>query len=551
MYEAEPEPSPTERHPSGDTLESGNAAMTAAKVSDAAADMAAAGPATSTPSIKTPSKYSISPHYAAIKNYIKTVDWTPDLGRNIGSLSWLRGVATLCILSLVALSFWPDFSAIKARTTAPLTDQEFDEWRTQRIAPLALGADVGRKMGATSAVVPLAASPERPNITLSATLNNGDSFARVLSRAGVGRDEASAVTRLVSANVALSDIEPGTNLDIVLGRRPSRNVPRPLEKLEFRARFDLNLKVSQENDGFAITRQPIIVDDTPLRLRANIGNSLYRSARAAGAPPRAVQEFIKTLSSKISIGSDIAASDEFDFIIAYKRSETGERQVGRLLYAAVHRGDRKMVEMMSWEKDGRLQWFDPKGVGEERGELARPVNAAISSGYGLRRHPILGYRRMHNGLDFSAGYGAPIYAASDGRITYAGRNGGYGKFVKIDHAGNLATGYAHMSRIAVRSGQRVRRGQIIGYVGSTGLSTGPHLHYELYRNGRAINPQSVRFTTRAQLSGEQLKRFLARREMLLSLQPGAALAPLAPPPIEEPKREIERLTGKPDREIRG
>lgn len=545
MYDNEaPEPSAPDQRPAAEGPVSGNAGASGAA---AAADK----PSTSTQLVKVPAKHSISGRFAAAKNYIKALDWTPDLGRNIGSLSWLRGVATLCILSLVALSFWPDFSAIKARTTAPLTAQEFDEWRTQRIAPLALGGDVGRKMGATSAVVPLTASPERPNITLSATLNSGDSFARVLRRAGVGRDQANAVTQLVSSNVPLSDIEPGTNLDIVLGRRPSRNVPRPLENLAFRARFDLNLKVTQENDGFAITRQPIIVDDTPLRLRGTVGNSLYRSARAAGAPPRAVQEYLKTLAAKISVGRDIAASDEFDFVIAYKRAETGERKVGKLLYAAVHRGDRKMVEMMSWEKDGRLQWFDPKGVGEQRGELARPVNAKISSRFGLRRHPILGYRRMHNGLDFSAGYGAPIYAASDGRVTYAGRKGGYGKFVKLNHAGSLATGYAHMSRIAVRSGQRVRRGQIIGYVGSTGLSTGPHLHYELYRNGRAINPQSVRFTTRAQLSGEQLARFRARREMLLALEPGNALTPLAPPPIEQPEREIERLTGKPDRQIRG
>lgn len=543
MYEAEtPKPSQQNQHDAGD----GQALVDTGEASPANQVLS-----TSTQLVKVPAKHSISGRYIAARNYLKGLDWTPDLGRNIGSLSWLRGVATLCILSLVALSFWPDFSAIKARTTVPLTEQEFDEWRTQRISPLALGADVGRKMGATSAVIPLAASPERPTITLSATLNSGDSFARVLSRAGVGRDQANAVTQLVSSNVALSDIEPGTNLDIVLGRRPSRNVPRPLENLAFRARFDLNLKVTMENDGFAITRQPIIVDDTPLRLRGTVGDSLYRSARAAGAPPRAVQEYLKTLGTKISVGSDIAASDEFDFVIAYKRAETGERQVGKLLYAAVHRGDRKMVEMMSWEKDGRLQWFDPKGVGEQRGELARPVDAKISSGFGLRRHPILGYRRMHSGVDFSAGYGSPIYAASDGSVTYAGRKGGYGKFVKLNHSGSLATGYAHMSRISVRSGQRVRRGQIIGYVGSTGLSTGPHLHYELYRNGRAINPLSVRFTTRAELSGEQLARFRARREMLISLQPGDALAPLAPPPIEQPVREIERLTGKPDRQIRG
>lgn len=489
--------------------------------------------------------------FVALLHKLRGLDWTPDLGKNIGSLTWLRGLATLSILSLVALSFWPDFSAIKARTTAPLTDSEYDEWRTQRIAPLALGGDVGRKMGATSAVVPLTASPERPTIILSATLNNGDSFARVLSRAGVGRDQALTITNLVRSNVSLDDIEAGTQLDIVLGRRPSRNVPRPLDTLAFRARFDLNLEVTREADGFAITRKPIVVDDTPLRVRGRVGDSLYRSARAAGAPPRAVQDYLKTLNTKISVGRDISANDEFDFVIAYKRAETGERQVGKLLYAAVHRGNRKVVEMMSWEKDGRLQWFDPKGVGEQRGELARPVNGPISSSYGMRRHPILGYRRMHSGIDFKAGYGAPIYAAGDGRVTYAGRKGGFGKFVRLDHSGSLASGYAHMSRIAVRSGQRVRRGQIIGYVGSTGLSTGPHLHYELYRNGRTINPQSVRFTTRAQLSGEQLQQFRARRDMLLSLEPGDALAPLAPPPIEEPEREIERLTGKADRRIRG
>ncbi len=498
-----------------------------------------------------PEKNNLISKIADLPTYLRELDWTPDLGRNIGSLRWLRGVATLSALCLVAFSFWPDFSAIKARTTPALTASEYDEWRTQRIAPLALGADVGRKMGATSAVVPLAASPERPNIVLSATLNSGDSFARVLRRAGVGRDQAATITDLVRSNVALDDIAAGTQLDIVLGRRPSRNVPRPLDNLAFRARFDLNLEVTRDADGFAITRQPIIVDDTPLRLRGTVGNSLYRSARAAGAPPRSVQDYLKTLSTKISVGRDIRASDEFDFIIAYKRAETGERQVGKLLYASVHRGDKKVVELMSWEKDGRLQWFDPKGVGEQRGELARPVNANISSGYGMRRHPILGYRRMHSGLDFSARHGAPIYAAADGRVSYAGRKGGFGKYVKLNHSGSLATGYAHMSRISVRSGQRVRRGQIIGYVGSTGLSTGPHLHYELYRNGRAINPRSVRFTTRAQLSGEQLARFKARRDMLIALEPGQALSPLAPPPIEEPEREIERLTGKPDRQIRG
>ena len=141
--------------------------------------------------------------------------------------------------------------------------------------------------------------------------------------------------------------------------------------------------------------------------------------------------------------------------------------------------------MLKWAGGDNAQWFEASGVGESRGQMSRPTNGRMTSGFGYRRHPILGYRKMHSGIDFGAPHGAPIYAATDGVIAYAGRKGGYGNFVQVNHGGGLATGYGHMSRIVARPGQRVRQGQIIGYVGSTGLSTGPHLHYELYRNGAA------------------------------------------------------------------
>jgi murein DD-endopeptidase MepM/ murein hydrolase activator NlpD len=128
---------------------------------------------------------------------------------------------------------------------------------------------------------------------------------------------------------------------------------------------------------------------------------------------------------------------------------------------------------------------------------------------------------MHKGMDIGAPYGAPIYAATDGVVAMAGRNHGYGNFVKLNHAGGLATGYGHMSRIAVSSGQRVRKGQVIGYIGSTGMSTGPHLHYELYRNGVAINPKSVAFTVVRQLTGGDLSEFRARLGRLMSVPVGA------------------------------
>jgi len=191
--------------------------------------------------------------------------------------------------------------------------------------------------------------------------------------------------------------------------------------------------------------------------------------------------------------------------------------------------------MLEWRKDGRSQWFEASGVGQQSGGMVRPTRGRITSGYGMRRHPILGYKRMHSGVDFGGGYGAPIYAVTDGTVTIAGRTGGFGNYVKLNHGGGLGTGYGHMSRIAVRSGQHVRRGQILGYIGSSGLSTGPHLHFEVYRNGHAVNPMSVSFVTRAQLEGTELAAFRARIRELTAIEPGAALTPVAPRQVEGPK----------------
>ena len=153
---------------------------------------------------------------------------------------------------------------------------------------------------------------------------------------------------------------------------------------------------------------------------------------------------------------------------------------------------------------------------------------------------------MHAGQDFAARQGSPIYAVADGVVQFAGRHGGHGNFVKLSHGGGLGTGYAHMSRIAVSSGTRVKRGQVIGYVGSTGLSTGPHLHYEMYRGGKTVNPSSVRFVTRAQLTGNELAAFRSQLATLQQVEPGAALASLEPDPsfAEEPVREIDRIENK-------
>jgi murein DD-endopeptidase MepM/ murein hydrolase activator NlpD len=254
---------------------------------------------------------------------------------------------------------------------------------------------------------------------------------------------------------------------------------------------------------------------------------------------------LRTLGAEMDIDSGIASGDEFDLVVEYKRAATGEVEAGKLLYAGLVRDGKPRKQLVRWGSDGRF--FEASGIGEQRSGLLAPVAShGISSSYGRRRHPILGYSRMHAGIDFRASYGQPIYAVTDGTVQFAGRHGGHGNFVKLSHGGGFGTGYAHMSRIAVSAGQHVRRGQVIGYVGSTGLSTGPHLHYEMYRNGATVNPMSVAFVTRAQLSGRELADFRARLAELQKVKPGAALATLAPDTTaeREPEREIDRLESK-------
>ena len=470
-------------------------------------------------------------------------DWAPDLAEEIGSRRWFRGLATMVGLGFAAVSFWPSYVAFPAAPALTLDETARDEFRRQMIRPLALGADSGRQAGATSAVVELAAAPERTNVQLTATLGQGDSFASMLIRAGVSEVDAGAATRLVAAVQPVSQIPAGTRIDLRLGAPPAPGLPRPLDQLTFRARFDLDLVVSRANGRLAIRQQPIAVDATPLRIRGVVSGGLYRSARAAGAPIEAIQQYLQALDQHLSLDTAIEPGDTFDIIVAYRRSASGETQVGDLLFAGLEKAGKPKAQLLRWGKEGIF--FEASGMGAQRTGLIMPVyGGRVTSNFGARRHPVLGYTRMHAGIDFGAPHGAPIYAVGDARVIYSGWHGGHGNYVKLDHGGGFATAYAHMSRVAVPNGTRVHAGQVIGYVGSTGLSTGPHLHYELYQNGRAVNPLSVRFTVTNQVDQQELAAFRARMAQLKAVAPGAAMTDIAPRQANSgpaPRREIERL----------
>jgi murein DD-endopeptidase MepM/ murein hydrolase activator NlpD len=197
-------------------------------------------------------------------------------------------------------------------------------------------------------------------------------------------------------------------------------------------------------------------------------------------------------------------------------------RTGDLLFVALdsRRGSRAFYQFLA-PGDSRPDWYDAEGKSARRFLMRTPINGArLSSGYGMRRHPILGYSRMHRGTDFAAPTGTQILAAGDGTVVRAGRFGSYGNYVRIRHANGYETAYAHMSRFGrnMRAGASVRQGQVIGYVGTTGRSTGPHLHYEVMRRGTQINPVNLRVANGRNLDGRALELFRIERSRIDTLR---------------------------------
>ena len=442
------------------------------------------------------------------------IDALPDLGLDVGSREWWQGLVACTALCAITIGLSPGLRTIPGSTPAPLAPSDWEASRSQAIAPLAWGADSGRRIAATDAVQPLEDTPERPRIDLTATVGQGDGLVRALERAGVAPAEAGQIAGLTSQVVPINQLKPGTGLTMTLGRRANRTQARPLEALGFRARFDMKLDFARSGGALVMRRMPIAIDRTPLRIDGRVGDSLYASARAAGAPAEAVQNYIRALAPKVPMG-DLDRDARFQLVVEQARAATGEVEYGKLLYVGLERGDRR-TRMIEWTIGGRTEWYDAAGVGQQRSGYTMPVaGARKTSGFGLRIHPLFGYSRFHQGVDYGAAHGTPIRAVTDGVVAFAGRHGGYGNMVKLAHAGGIGSGYAHMSRIAVTPGARVAQGQVIGYVGSTGFSTGPHLHFEVYRGGRAVNPGSANFATASLLSGQALADFRARLNQLV------------------------------------
>jgi murein DD-endopeptidase MepM/ murein hydrolase activator NlpD len=254
-------------------------------------------------------------------------------------------------------------------------------------------------------------------------------------------------------------------------------------------------------------------DPDAQRFTGRVGANLSDSMRLTGVPEAQGREYVAILGRAIHLADGLSVDDKFDLVI----ERTPDGKLGQLLYVGLDRVARADVELLKWTDGKNIIWVNGDGVGgEDQSRMGMPVHGRLTSGFGERFHPILGYRRFHAGLDLAASAGTPIVAAADGRVVNAGWRGGYGREVQIAHAGGVDTLYGHMSRIAASVGQVVHKGQVIGWVGSTGLSTGPHLHFEVTKNGRPVNPASVKMTAGpGHLEGEKLHAFQNELRQLL------------------------------------
>ncbi len=434
-----------------------------------------------------------------------------DLGNNLFSRDWWRGAAILFVLGGTLGLLAPRFESLPGANIPAVPAMSASEWQATGVGSLSSGSHGGRRMAPGAAVEPIEAAPERLSVRTFLTLG-ADGIGPALVRAGATYGDAVRIHTMVrNANASPA---AGTSVELLLGRKQAGR--RPVDRITYRAGIDSKIDVLRGDGELRLQRVAVAVSTKPMRMRGRAGDGLYWALRSAGASPATAAEYLKALAQEIDVG-EISPSDRFDLVVANRRAVDGQAQAGMLLYAAIDRTMGSDLQMVRWTAGGKPVWINAATIGDRRVDdnaMAWPVSAPITSRFGLRVHPILRFARMHRGIDFGARWGTPIHAAGDGQVMRAGWAGGYGRQVRLSHGDGLATSYSHMSRIAVAPGSMVVRGQVIGYVGTSGLSTGAHLHYEVYRGGVAVDPMSVRFIASRQIDANVVAAIKARVKQL-------------------------------------
>jgi murein DD-endopeptidase MepM/ murein hydrolase activator NlpD len=359
--------------------------------------------------------------------------------------------------------------------------------------------------------MPAAADPEPAEQTL--TVGRGDTLIGLLVSAGVDRAQAHAALVALGRVFPPQTLRPGQEVTV----RTAPDDDSRLVSISLDPAPGHTVLVERRGEAWVAEEARLPESRHLARIETRVERGVFPALVDAGLPPNLAHAVVRAMSHRVDFQRDIREGDTASVVFERLRGPEGELlRHGRVLHATLTLSGRS-IEIWRREADGQVQWYDSAGRPLAGGLLRTPLDGArISSRFGARRHPILGYTRMHTGLDFAAPAGTPVYAAADGVVESVRFERGYGHVVRLRHQGGMRTLYAHLSRFApgMHAGMRVRQGQTIGRVGSTGMSTGPHLHYEVHIAGRAVNPATASPPPPPALAGRAAAEFHAARRAL-------------------------------------
>ena len=346
-----------------------------------------------------------------------------------------------------------------------------------------------------------------PYVEISYVIENNDSVEKILNKFRINNTDIKRISAKLK-NQKLTNIYSGRKLSLIFKKNDDGS--NTVISFVYPINKTTSVEIRKSQDDFIVKKNILQLNKKEVVVKKIINNNLYNSAVEAGIEPNIIIEFARIFGFEVDFQRDIRKGDWFE--ILYEKFEDDNNKVrdtGKIIYASMYVNGEEL-NLYNFKFNNLEEYYDIKGKSITKSLMKTPINGArLSSSFGMRKHPILGYNKMHRGTDFAAPSGTPIMASGSGTITRARWCGGGGNCVKIKHNSTYETIYAHMKAFAkgIREGKKVKQGQIIGYVGSTGLSTGPHLHYEVIVNGKKVNSQKLKLPSGKILKGEERKQF--------------------------------------------
>jgi len=353
-----------------------------------------------------------------------------------------------------------------------------------------------------------------PYKEINYTIKNNDTIEKILKIYNISSIDIKNISTKLKER-KLSNIYSGRKLSLIY--KKIKNNSNTVVNLIYPLSNTRSIEIRKSKNDFVIKENILQLTKKEVVVRNIITNNLYSSAINVGVEPNIIVEFARIYGFEVDFQRDIRKGDWFE--ILYEKFEDDNNKVrdtGKIIYASMYVNG-KEINLYNFNFKNEMEYYDIKGKSITKSLMKTPINGArLSSSFGMRKHPILGYNKMHKGTDFAAPSGTPIMASGSGTITRARWCGGGGNCVKIKHNSTYETIYAHMKNFAkgVKEGKKVKQGQVIGYVGSTGMSTGPHLHYEVIVNGKKVNSQRLKLPSGKTLKGNAREQFELERIMI-------------------------------------